>query len=190
MAVTILRIGTTYQVPLQLLTGEIGGVRSRGPGSGIGNRTKAETTPVMQKVRMVMVTTWEEAEQVQDFSNHVYKKKARTTEWASRCSRLAPDVSTGISNYNTRDFSHSWVAKPNILESGGVKQPDGVRYQGPLALSCGNLVPEGVRANTAATRAESSIGQEPKAIFRNQLRCASPGGKGKLSKPSPGCRQD
>lgn len=47
MAVIILHIGTTYQVPLLLLTGGIGGVRSRGPGSGTGNGTKAETTPVM-----------------------------------------------------------------------------------------------------------------------------------------------
>lgn len=57
MAVTILHIGTTHQVPLLLLTGGIRVVRSRGPRSGAGSPTKAETTPVMQNVRMDMVTT-------------------------------------------------------------------------------------------------------------------------------------
>lgn len=186
MAVTILHAGTTYQVPLLLLTGGVGGGRNRGPRSEVGNWTKAETTPVMQTLERIWWILEKKQNECRTFPT-TSTEKARATEWASRCSRLASDISTGISNYNARDFSHSWVAKPNILESSSGKQPRGVRYQGPLVLSCGNLVPEGGRTNTAVTRAESSIVQEPKAMFRNQLRCASPGGKGK---PSLGCKQD
>lgn len=51
-----------------------------------------ETTFVIQKARMDMVTTWEETEQAQGFSNHTYKKVSM-----SRWSRLAFDISTDIS---------------------------------------------------------------------------------------------